>query len=99
MKQESVQHVVTVAQSPKTAAAVSTAVTTAGLGSVFLNLAPGALGLVAMCFGISLQLVLRRKGRLESERIELQKEKLELEIDILKSSLADEPGRRDGEGD
>ena len=94
MRQELGQHAITVAQSPKTAAVVSTAVTTAGLGSIFLNLAPGVLGVVAMSLGISLQLVLRRKGRLESERIQLQKEKLQLEIDVLKRK---EGGQLSGE--
>lgn len=76
MKHELSQTVVSAAQSPKTAAAVSTVVTTAGLGSAVLNLVPGAMGLIAMGLGISLQLVLRRKGALESK-------KLELEISIL----------------
>ena len=79
MKQELGQHVLSVAQSPKTAPIVTTVTTAAGL----LNLVPGVLGLVALCLGISLQLILRRKGRLESERIQLQKEKLRLEIDAL----------------
>lgn len=83
---------VNAAQSPKTAAAVSTVATAAGLGT-FLNFIPGVMGLVTMSIGISLQLILRRKGRLESERIQLQKEKLQLEINILESSLADEPTR------
>ena len=98
MKQELGQHAVNVAQSPKTAAAVSTVATAAGLGTV-LNFIPGVLGLVTMSLGISLQLVLRRKGRLESEKIQLQKEKLQLEIDMLESNLADEPSRKDVEGD
>lgn len=89
MKQESVQHVVNVAQSPKTAAAVSTVATAAGLGTV-LNFIPGVMGLVTMCIGISLQLVLRRKGRLESE-------KLQLEISILKRKEAGLPTRREAE--
>ena len=88
MKQELGQHVVNAAQSPKTAAAVSTVATAAGLGTV-LNFIPGVMGLVTMGGGISLQLILRRKGLLESERIQLQKEKLELEIYSLKRKEAD----------
>ena len=83
MRQELGQHVVNAAQSPKTAAAVSTVATAAGLSTI-LNLIPSAIGIITMCIGISLQLVLRRKGKLESERISLQSEKLELEISILK---------------
>ena len=63
--------------------------TAAGLGTV-LELIPGVMGLVTMCIGISLQLILRRKGKLESERIQLQSEKLELEITILKRKEAGE---------
>lgn len=90
MKQELGQYALSVAQNPKTAPAVTTVTTAVGL----LNLVPGALGLGALCLGISLQLVLRRKGRLESERIELQKEKLQLEINLLKGE-AGEPCREE----
>ena len=89
MKHELTQHVATAAQSPKTAAAVSTVATAAGLGTV-LNFIPGVMGLVTMGIGISLQLILRRKGRLESE-------KLQLEINILKRKEAGLPIRREGE--
>ena len=89
MKQELGHTVVTVAQSPKTAAAVSTVATAAGLGTV-LNLIPGVMGLVTMGIGISLQLVLIRKGRLESEKIQL-------EINILKRKEEGLPTRRDGD--
>ena len=94
MKQELGNHVVNAAQSPKTAAALSTASTAAGLGTV-LNFMPGVMGLITMGVGISLQLILRRKGKLESERIKLQSEKLELEINILKRKEAGEPCRRE----
>ena len=86
MKQELSQHAVNVAQSSKTAAAVSTVATAAGLGTV-LNFIPGVMGLVTMGIGISLQLILRRKGRLESE-------KLQLEINILKRKGEGLPTRR-----
>jgi hypothetical protein len=89
LKQELSQHVVAVAGSPKTAAAVSSVTTAAGLGTV-LNLIPGVMGFVVMGVGISLQLILRRKGKLESE-------KLELEIKILKRKEAGLPTRREAE--
>ena len=87
MKHELTQSVVTVAQNPKTQAGLSTVLTAAGVGA-FLNYVPGIMSLVAMGIGVSLQLVLRRKGRLESE-------KLQLEINILKRKEEGLPTRRD----
>lgn len=85
------QHAASIAQNPKTAAVVSTVTTAVGLGTI-LNFMPIAMGLVTMCVGVSLQLILRRKGELESE-------KLELEIVILKRKEAGKPCRREGEGE